>query len=89
MADAPPPPAAAAAGNGTLAATAGSKLSLSQKLAGSLSFFKRSKSTAGASSRADKLRKDIDFTEHTWPQDKLFEYYGATPEGGLTSAQVR
>lgn len=89
-ADGAPPAAAAADGNGhgTLAGTKGSKLSMSQKLAGSLSFFKRSKSTVGASSRADKLRQDIDFTEHTWPQDKLFEFYGATPEGGLTSAQV-
>lgn len=60
--------------------------SLSQKLGGSLSFLKRTKSTG--SSRAEKLRKDIDFTEHTWPEDKLYAYYGATPEGGLTGAQV-
>lgn len=39
-------------------------------------------------SRADKLRQEIGFTEHTWPVDKVYEYYGATPENGLSSAQV-
>ena len=39
-------------------------------------------------SRAEKLRQEIGFTEHTWPLEKVYEYYGGTPEGGLTSAQV-
>lgn len=34
------------------------------------------------------LRKDIGFTEHTWPVEKLYEFYGCTPEGGLTTAQM-
>lgn len=68
------------------ASLANGKSSLSQKLGNSLSFLKRKNSSD--SSRADKLRQEIDFTEHTWPQDKLYEYYGATPEGGLSSAQV-
>ena len=39
-------------------------------------------------SRAEKLRQEIGFTEHTWPLDKVYEYYGATPTNGLSSAQV-
>jgi hypothetical protein len=45
-------------------------------------------SATSKESRSDKLRKDIDFVEHTWPIDKLHEYYGSTPTGGLTSAQM-
>lgn len=81
---------AAAVPNGNPAAgslAASSKLSLSQKLGNSLSFLKRNKSSKDTS-RADKLRQDIDFIEHTWPPEKLYEYYGATTEGGLSSAQV-
>ena len=39
-------------------------------------------------SRAEKLRQEIGFTEHTWPLEKVYEYYGGTPENGLSSAQV-
>lgn len=39
-------------------------------------------------SRAEKLRQEIGFTEHTWPLEKVYEYYGGSPEGGLSSAQV-
>jgi sodium/potassium-transporting ATPase subunit alpha len=39
-------------------------------------------------SRAEKLRQEIGFTEHTWPVEKVYDYYGATPENGLSSAQV-
>ncbi|KAL4422112.1 hypothetical protein ABPG77_003397 [Micractinium sp. CCAP 211/92] len=86
-----PVPAAGGAADapigGSIASTG--MLSLSQKLAGSLSRLRRGgKGSIAGSSRAEQLRKDIDFTEHTWPVDKLFEYYGATPEGGLSSAQV-
>ncbi|KAI8105250.1 hypothetical protein M9435_000418 [Picochlorum sp. BPE23] len=58
--------------------------SLSKKLKNALSRKKSSKDT----SRADKLRQEIGFTEHTWPAEKVYEYYGATPENGLSSAQV-
>ncbi|PSC70763.1 sodium potassium-transporting ATPase subunit alpha-1 [Micractinium conductrix] len=88
----PAPPAGgalnvASAQPAAAANSASSTFKLSKKLGSSLSRFRRDKSM-GDTSRADKLRKDIDFTEHTWPADKLYEYYGATPEGGLTSAQV-
>ncbi|GAB4819471.1 hypothetical protein N2152v2_006517 [Parachlorella kessleri] len=69
---------------GTTKDSVGSLKGLSKKLSNSLSFLKR-----GASeSRADKLRKDVDFTEHTWPIDKLYEYYGSSPTEGLSGAQV-
>lgn len=58
--------------------------SLSKKLSNSLSFLKRGDSE----SRADKLRKDIDFTEHTWPAEKVYEYYGSSSDKGLSGAQV-
>eukprot|EP00889_Picochlorum_renovo_P002044 jgi/Picre1/29074/NNA_004467.t1 len=46
------------------------------------------KKSSKDTSRADKLRQEIGFTEHTWPAEKVYEYYGATPENGLSSAQV-
>ena len=45
-------------------------------------------SSSKDASRSEKLRQDIGFTEHTWPVEKLYEYYGASPTGGLTTAQV-
>ena len=42
--------------------------------------------SAAAASRSEKLRQDIDFTEHTWPVEKLYEYYGSSPTAGLTTA---
>ena len=34
------------------------------------------------------MRQEIGFTEHTWPAEKVYEYYGASPTEGLSSAQV-
>ena len=57
-------------------------------LSARLATFGRRNSSKRDSDRAEKLRQDIGFTEHTWPVEKLYEYYGATPDGGLTTAQV-
>lgn len=66
---------------------ANGKKSLSKKLSKTFKSLIRGKSSNDVS-RAEKLRQEIGFTEHTWPVDKVYDYYGATPEGGLTGAQV-
>jgi len=39
--------------------------------------------------RSEALRKDIDFIEHTWPDEQMYEHFGIKSlEQGLTSAQV-
>jgi sodium/potassium-transporting ATPase subunit alpha len=53
-----------------------------------VSFITLCRSSSKDESRSEKLRKDIGFTEHTWPVEKLYEFYGCTPEGGLTTAQM-
>ncbi|GAQ85006.1 Ca2+ transporting ATPase [Klebsormidium nitens] len=55
---------------------------------------KASASTTAAAAKSKKeakkaaLRNDIDFIEHTWPEDQLYTHYGTSPEKGLPSAQV-
>ena len=48
-----------------------------------------SKSKAEAKAeRAAALRKDVDFVEHTWEADRLYEHFGCTLEKGLSAEQV-
>eukprot|EP01025_Chloroclados_australasicus_P006039 TRINITY_DN11984_c0_g1_i6.p7 TRINITY_DN11984_c0_g1~~TRINITY_DN11984_c0_g1_i6.p7 ORF type:complete len:153 (+),score=27.08 TRINITY_DN11984_c0_g1_i6:361-819(+) len=38
--------------------------------------------------RSEKLRKDIDFVEHTWTPEKLQSHYGLDFDNGLSEKQV-
>mmetsp|Transcript_12653 Transcript_12653/g.39933 ORF Transcript_12653/g.39933 Transcript_12653/m.39933 type:complete len:1028 (-) Transcript_12653:686-3769(-) len=38
--------------------------------------------------RSEALRKDIDFTEHTWEAQKMYDHFGTSYDKGLTSAKV-
>jgi sodium/potassium-transporting ATPase subunit alpha len=58
--------------------------SLSKRLAGT---FRKNKGSTDVS-QAEKLRQEIGFTEHTWPVDKCYDYYGSSAEIGLTGAQM-
>ena len=40
------------------------------------------RSSSKDASRSEKLRQDIGFTEHTWPVEKLYEFYSASPTAG-------
>eukprot|EP00951_Prasinocladus_malaysianus_P022314 scaffold186521_cov43-Prasinocladus_malaysianus.AAC.1 len=51
---------------------------------------KDKKSSKKDEARSEALRKDIDFIEHTWEDEKMFEHFGIKSlEEGLTSAQVQ
>ena len=43
---------------------------------------------AAKEERAAALRKDVDFVEHTWDEDKLYAHFGCTLENGLSSERV-
>lgn len=43
---------------------------------------------AAKDERAAALRKDVDFVEHTWDEDKLYAHFGCTLENGLSSERV-
>jgi sodium/potassium-transporting ATPase subunit alpha len=38
--------------------------------------------------RAEALRKDVDFVEHTWPPEEVYKHFGCTLENGLTDERV-
>ena len=43
---------------------------------------------AAKDERAAALRKDVDFVEHTWDEDKLYAHFGCTLDNGLSSERV-
>lgn len=47
-----------------------------------------SKQHPAAKERAEKLRQDADFVEHTWPENKLLSHFNTNLESGLTLEQV-
>ena len=48
----------------------------------------KSAKKAAQEERAAALRKDVDFVEHTWPEDKLYSHFGCSLENGLTNEGV-